>query len=163
MILDFSHRLRRKIKDPTGWIALSSFLIVAAALCWIAAIFLSLAVVRLPEILNAVLPAIQNMATQFRVDLPFENLQELRALISEAISVNAAKITMTSGLLTKGFFRIVIGIVAAVMYFLSLAAKPKESAGLAGRLRAEFGERVRRFLEALARDRRARPSRSTLS
>lgn len=149
MVLDLSHRaLRRRMAElGARWAALLAFIIVAAALGWAFVAFATLAVVRLPEIVEGALPALETAALDWSLPLPLEQLREPKALLLDALTKNAGEITLAGMLLTKGCFQFTVAIVAAVLFFMTPgAAAPAAPGSLYAALRLEFSERVRRFM-----------------
>lgn len=143
MIIDLTHRALARWM-PRFLARVSSvviFALTAVLLFWMFWTFLRLGLARTPLILASLLPRIDHLVSSYGLDLPFENLQELRAYINEALRENARGITKASGLLTKGFFQIIIGVFAAFLCFLS--DHPKEyKPNLFDAVRKEFDERV---------------------
>ncbi len=147
MILDLTHRAlaRRMPEFLTRALSVLIFLVTAIALSWLFGHFLKLALSRLPVILGSLIPTIGAMADAYGLELPFENLHEFRQVILETIKENARSVTRASGLLTKGFFHIVIGIFVAILCFLS-DRRENYKANLLDEFRREFRERVRVFM-----------------
>ncbi|MBI4060929.1 MAG: AI-2E family transporter [Elusimicrobia bacterium] len=130
--------------------ALAVFAIMAAALSWIFISFVRLAVVRLPDLLDTVLPRLTALSVEFGFDLPADNALELRDLLVASAKENFSSISKTSGLLTRGFFQVAAGVFAAAMRFLT----PREEDGASNLfevLRTEFSARVRLFVRSFER------------
>ncbi len=148
-VLDLSHRLlrRRMSEKAARWAALSTFVIVAGALGWAVVAFARLAVVRLPEIVDRVLPALEAVVRDYGLPLPVEELREPRAYLLATVAQNAAAVTSMGGVLTKGFFQVLVAIVAAVLFFMIPRASVPSGPQLFDALCREFGERARRFMD----------------
>lgn len=147
MILDLTHRqlVTMVPRFFARWLSVVIFAITAVSLFWLFGVFMRLAVQRMPVILGSVLPMIDAMAGSYGVDLPFENLQELRLVLIQAVKENARSITQTSGLLTRGFFQIVIGVLIAIANFLSEPTGAYRRT-LYDSLRREFDQRMHLFM-----------------
>jgi len=151
-ILDLSHRLcaRRMRVFTSKMSAVILFLVVAAGMSWTMAHFLRQSFSTLPALITTTLPRLIEIAGRWGVELPFENLDELRRALGEALKENVGGVTQVSGLVTKGFFHVLLAVVAAVLAFLSPRQEVNRSTQY-GALRAEFDERIRRFLESFER------------
>ena len=149
MILDLVHRqLVLVMPDlPARWLSLVIFLVTAAALAWLFAQFVRLAVYRMPLIATSVMPVLDTLATRYGIELPFDSLQELRGTLINAVRDNAKSITTTSGLLTRGFFQIVIGLFIAITNFLPDKARPHRGS-LFDDFAAEFYDRMSLFMHS---------------
>ncbi|MBI2385772.1 MAG: AI-2E family transporter [Elusimicrobia bacterium] len=150
MIMDLTERgLRRrgaKIR-VARWAALAMFAVMAVALSWIFIAFVRVGVARLPVLLDTVLPRLTTLSTEWGYELPVDNALELRDLLVTSAKENFASVTKTSGLLTRGFFLVLVGVFAAAMRFLT----PHEEGGGANlyeALREEFSARVRLFVRS---------------
>ncbi|MEK7747367.1 MAG: AI-2E family transporter, partial [Elusimicrobiota bacterium] len=151
-ILDLSRRFfARRMSVPASklW-AVLLFLVVAAAMSWTMAHFARQSISTLSSLASTTIPKVSDILNRWGIDLPFDNLQELRRMLAESLKENAGDITQVSGLVTKRFFHILLAVVAAVLAFLSTEQEIDRSTWY-GALRAEFDERVRRFLESFER------------
>ena len=139
------------------WAALAVFAILATALTWIFVKFLRLGLSRLPVLMDAVLPRLTILSERHGLDLPIENAHELRDLVIAAAKKNAASLSKTSGLLTRGFFLVIAGVFVAVMRFLTasggLTPGPGGESGgsLFDALRREFAARASLFIRSFER------------
>lgn len=147
MILDLTYRrLAPRMPDlPARWLALIIFLVTAVCLSWMFGFFLKLALARTPLILASLIPKIDGLASRYGIDLPFENLHEFRVVTIEALKENARSVTRASGLLTKGFFQIVVGIFIAILCFFSEHPRNFKPT-LFDEVRKEFNARVSVFM-----------------
>lgn len=147
MILDLTHRrLSGHMPDLAArLVSLGIFLVTATSLAWMVGQFLKLAVYRMPLIISSVMPTLDRMAASYGLDLPFDNLRELRGVIILAIKGNAQSITKESGLLTRGFFQIVIGVFIAIMKFFPETPRPRPGT-LFEDLSSEFNQRMSLFM-----------------
>ena len=108
MILDLTYvRVRRFVpRLPAKYLCVAIFVVTAGALAYLFGQFVSLGVRRMPVIIANLLPAIDSLASKFGMELPFENLQELRTILMQTLMDNVRSITATSGILTRGFFHL---------------------------------------------------------
>ncbi|HBL15314.1 MAG TPA: hypothetical protein DD417_00745 [Elusimicrobia bacterium] len=151
-ILDLSHRLfARRIGAFYARIAsLSLFFFIAGGMSWMVVSFVQQSISTVPVILTTVMPKVSETASRWGVELPFENIEQLRGAAIAAVAENAGDITQASGLLTKGFFHILIAVIAAVLAFMA----PKPEPGPRNQytaLREEFFARTARFMESFER------------
>lgn len=128
MILDLTHRALtpRAPAWAARWLSLLVFAIAATALGFMVWSFLKLALQRLPVIVVSVMPKIDELAMQYGVELPFDNLRELRELLLDAMRTNLRSITHASGLLGKGFFQVVVGVFVAIFCFMGEHPAPTQ-------------------------------------
>ncbi len=148
MIMDVTERRLREAKASPLFArgaAVAVFVLLSCLFGWIFINFLRVGVVRLPVLLDTVLPRLASFAERFGFDFPADNAKELRDLIVASIKDNTASIGKTSGLLTRGFFQVLLGMFIAMMRFLTPPSK--EHAGhLYDALRHEINDRVSRFM-----------------
>ncbi len=111
------------------WSALGLFVVVAGLLIFIFVSFIRIGLERLPILLDHVLPRLDELAAGIGLQMPVDNAQELRSYILTTAKENARALSKASGLLTHGFFQIVVGIAVAILRFLS----PEPAPGGAGR------------------------------
>lgn len=129
------------------------FTVVGLLLTAIFVSFVEIGVSRLPVLLDHLLPRLESIAARFGVDLPVDNVIELKALIVDAAKGNARGITSASGLLTKGFFQILVAVVVALLAFLGVGAShpaAERRGGVDVELLRECGERVSLFSASFA-------------
>lgn len=153
MILDVTDRRLRGVGSRPAvarWIAVAVFAILASALAGIFIAFLRVGLVRLPVLLDTLLPKLGTFAERFGIDFPADNAKELRDVVVTAARENSLSIGKTSGLLTRGFFQIVIGMFAAMMRFLT-PAQPEHGGHLYDSLRHEINARVTLFMLSFER------------
>jgi predicted PurR-regulated permease PerM len=125
--------------------ALALFTVLASLLLGILISFGRLGLARLPVLLDRLLPRLDELAGQLGVVLPVENAGEFKGYVVGVARANARLLTTEGGLLTRGFFQIVVAVAAAVLAYLtprSAAAGPRE---LDAAVRAELSERAARF------------------
>jgi predicted PurR-regulated permease PerM len=148
MILDLTFRPLSKVlkRWPARLVSILIFLVVSVLLVWLLGHFLKLTFAKLPAILDVAIPRLDELAGRFGIDLPFENLTDLRATAIETLKENLHSLTRASGVLTHGFFQIFVGVFTAIAYFLS-DRKAQPEANLLDAVRREFGERVKLFME----------------
>ncbi|MCX5794116.1 MAG: AI-2E family transporter [Elusimicrobia bacterium] len=147
MILDLTYRgLARRLSPLLSrWLALAVFLVAAVALGWMVARFVRATLHTLPQIAAAAIPRVIVLAESHGIDLPFDNVYELREIAIQKIKENAEAITKTSGVLTVQFFRILIAVFAAILAFF---CPPPEvhAPNLFDELGRELAERMRTFM-----------------
>lgn len=153
MILDTTERklLAEKARPAVArWVAVAAFLVLATALAWIFATFLRVGVVRLPVLLDTVLPRLAAFSERYGFDFPADNAKEMRDLVVASARENSSSIGKTSGLLTRGVFQVVIGVFAAVLKFLTPSPAEHKNDLFDG-LRHQFNARVARFMRSFER------------
>jgi predicted PurR-regulated permease PerM len=125
--------------------AIALFVVLAALLLGIIASFARLGVARLPVLLDRLLPRLDELAGRIGVALPIENASDLKAYIIGEARSNARALTAEGGLLTRGFFQIVVAVAVVVLAFLAApkaAAAPRD---LDAALARECRQRGARF------------------
>jgi predicted PurR-regulated permease PerM len=149
MILDLTYRRLRAGLPETGarWLSAGIFLVLAAALGFLFFKFVRLTLLRIPAMAASMMPAISQLNAEYGLGLPFANIEELRAVVLEAVVENARSIRAGSGLLTHGFFQALLGALSAVFLFLP---SKNEAAGdsLLDVLGAELSQRARLFADS---------------
>ncbi|OGR99803.1 MAG: hypothetical protein A2V88_14785 [Elusimicrobia bacterium RBG_16_66_12] len=133
------------------WCSLGLFIVVAGLLIFIFAAFIRLGLERLPILMDRVLPRLDELAARVGLQLPIDNTRELRDYILSAAKENAQAVSKTSGLLTRGFFQIVVGIAVAVLRFLSPEPAPLEQGHLYSELHHEGRHRAALFIGSFER------------
>ena len=93
------------------------------------------------------MPRLRELSQRTKVEVPFENIDELRRLIADTVKENAPNITRAGGLLTKGFFHVLLGIFTAILCFMS-GRREDYGANLYDALCQETGARVWRFMQS---------------
>lgn len=150
MIMDLTERgLRRRgvRRRFARWGALAMFAIMATALTWIFVAFVRVGVARLPVLLDTVLPRLTALSHEFGYSLPVDNALELRDLLVTSAKENFSSVSKASGLLTRGFFQVIVGVFVAAMRFLT-TPDPDSGADLFESLRTEFSSRARLFVRS---------------
>lgn len=133
------------------WCALVLFAVVAGLLAAVFVSFIRIGLERLPLLLDRVLPRLNELATDLGLPWPVDNAHELREYILNAAKENAQAVTKTSGLLTRGFFQIVVGVAVAVLRFLSQEPPPAGRADLHAELLHECRHRASLFIASFER------------
>lgn len=154
MILDRTDRLLLRYGAKpfiSRWCSLGLFFVVAGLLAFIFVSFIRLGLERLPILLDRVLPRLDELAANLGLQLPVDNALELRDYILTAAKENARAVSRTSGLLTRGFFQIVVGIAVAVLRFLSPEPAPLEQGHLYSELLHEGRHRAGLFIGSFER------------
>jgi len=150
MLMDLTYRrlimkgVRRRF---SRWAALAVFAIGASALTWIFVAFVRVGLVRLPVLIDTVLPRLTAISDGFGYALPVENALELRDLVVTEIKENFSSVRKASGLLTRGFFQVIVGVFAAALGFLAPASADHDG-HLYDSLRHEINDRVRLFVRS---------------
>ncbi len=147
MFMEFFFRAARTRVPCTAarWLAAVGFIITAGVVTYIFLRFIKQTLLTLPDIVEVALPKVMALAQNYGLELPFANFQDLREFANNKILVNALSITKASTLLTQEVFHMVIGIVAAVLYFVA-GKTPKYEANLFVAVRKETNLRIRRFV-----------------
>ncbi|MFA6004784.1 MAG: hypothetical protein WC881_12040, partial [Elusimicrobiota bacterium] len=129
MILDITHRffIRRIHPRISRWISLLVFLLAATLISWMLVRFVRQTISTLPQIAATAIPKLIVLAEYYRIDLPFDNVYELREIALTELRDNADAITKMSGLLTIRIFHIIIAILAAILCFFSPPIITQES------------------------------------
>jgi predicted PurR-regulated permease PerM len=151
-ILEVSYRkVAQTMPDAWArWVSLTVFLLTATLVGWSFWRFLHQSLTAVPDILENAIPRLSEMSMEYGVDLPFENIDELRGIAIRALKENARDVTAASGLMTKRFFYVLIGIFIAVFCFMGNGGQEPDDT-LYGRLGGEMQERVSRFLTSFER------------
>jgi len=150
MILNVTYRLLARRLPPalSRWLALVIFLVAAIGVSGMFARFIRQTIHTLPQIASTAIPKIIVLAESYGIDLPFENVYELREVVITEIKDNANSITKASGLLTIGFLHLLIAILVAILAFFS---DPQEdyAPNLFDALRRECNARLKTLMGGL--------------
>jgi predicted PurR-regulated permease PerM len=153
MILDLTERRLRDLGTRHSLSRVSAvvvFLVLATLLAWVFARFLTVGLDRLPVLLDRVLPRLGALAAEQGVDFPADNARELRDYVVQAARENAQMVSRASGLLTRGFFQVLIGLFVAILLYLS--PKVEEDRGsLYDAVRIELSDRMSLFVRSFER------------
>jgi predicted PurR-regulated permease PerM len=125
MMLDLAERALAEAGAAPAvarWCALGLFVVLGGLLAMIFFTYAKIVMARLPLLLDRLFPRLENLSGRLGIVLPVDNVPELRGLILETVKSNARSVTAASGLLTRGFFQIVVAVAAAVLGFLRLPA-----------------------------------------
>lgn len=133
------------------WTSVALFIVVAGLLAVIFGAFIEIGAERFPLLLDHLLPRLDSWADRFGLSLPLDNVEEFRRMILHEVKTHAESITSTSGLLTRGFFQIVIAIVVAILRFVSGAPIDNGGDGLDERFFRECGDRAELFCASFER------------
>jgi len=147
MILDLTYRLfiRKLSPDLSRWLALLVFLMAATLVSVMFVRFVRQTISTLPQIAATAIPKLIALSESYGIDLPFDNVYELREVVIKEIKDNAEIITKASGFLTLGFFHVVIAIFVAILCFFSTPEQRFEP-NLLDCVRREVDARLRNFL-----------------
>lgn len=147
MFLEVLSRFFRRYmsKHPARWLALLGFLGIAGFLSLIFATFIKQTLLTIPSIVEAALPKFMKLAESYKLNLPFDNFQDLRELVNSKLLVNAMSITKASTFLTREAFHVLLGVAVAVFYFAA-DRTAKYKANLFDAVRKETNARIRLFM-----------------
>ena len=154
MILDQSNRRLRTLGAgplSSRWASVAVLLILAGGLGLIFQAFLHIGISRMPQLLDRATPRVDAITRRFGLDLQLTSAGDLRALIMDWVRENYRAITAASGLLTRGFFQIVIAVVAATLYFLSPTEPRSRPDDLHTELLDQISDRVSLFVASFER------------
>ncbi|OGR86567.1 MAG: hypothetical protein A3J74_04420, partial [Elusimicrobia bacterium RIFCSPHIGHO2_02_FULL_57_9] len=151
-ILDSAHRKLASHIRPflARWLSLMIFTVTAVAAAWMFWRFIRQSITTLPDILARVIPPLNEISLRYGLDLPFENIHEFRHMILEAVKENVSDISHASGILTKKFFHVLIGIFIAILHFMN-ETKEEYHENLYDAFRKEFNEHAARFMQSFER------------
>lgn len=148
MILDLSRRKFQQYMRPV-YARASALLVLGvafSAMTWMLLRFMRQLFSTLPQLTGeSVLKAVQ-LADSWNIDLPFENVNELKSIVLDRLFANAHMLTVTSTFLTKEVFHIILAIAIAVLFFVTEDKPGKTAPNLFEAVRLEFNSRVRMFM-----------------
>jgi predicted PurR-regulated permease PerM len=102
------------------WVAVVTFVVLLAGVFYGFVEFVKQAFVALPAMAEVTIPKVVEYArTQYGVELPFEDVNSLKALIVEGVRAQLKYLGNFAKLATKEFLALVIGVVVACSLFLS--------------------------------------------
>ncbi len=127
------------------WISATLFIVAAVFILGVFLRFIKQTLQTLPNIVETALPQLMGLAQTHGLDLPFANFQAFREFVNNKILANALSITKASTLLTWEVFNMIVGIVAAVFFFIG-GRPPKYEANLFDAVRKETNARIRKFV-----------------
>lgn len=154
-ILDIVHRKLAVLMRPrlARWIALAAFIVASIVIILLSAHLLRQSLKAVPVILAKIMPKIFELASRYAVELPFNNVEELRQVALDSLKENLTDVTHASGLVTKRVFGIIIAIFIPVMAFMDSGRAPLggDQANAYTALALELRERLRRFMASFER------------
>lgn len=147
MMLDLTHRRLARSMNVfyARWLSLAIYLVAATGLFWLFAHFVRQTLQTLPQIAAVAIPRLIVLSETWGFDLPFDNVYELREVIVRSIKTNAPALTRASGLLTKEFFHIIVGIFVAILCFMD-QEKTEYGSNLYDAVRQHFAIRIKTFM-----------------
>jgi len=101
------------------WLAVITFVVLFTAIFCGFVIFVKEALVALPHMAQVTIPKVVDYAREYKIELPFDNVDSLKALIVEGVSAQLKYLGNFAKLATKEFLALVIGVVVACSLFLS--------------------------------------------
>ncbi|MEA3207867.1 MAG: hypothetical protein QOE70_924 [Chthoniobacter sp.] len=101
------------------WLALGLFCILLGLAFSGFVFFLKLAFVALPDIVSTSIPIVVRFATQHGIELPFADVESLKALALDSVSETLGYLGNFAKIATKEFVFLLIGIVVAAGMFLN--------------------------------------------
>ncbi|MBI4386822.1 MAG: AI-2E family transporter [Elusimicrobia bacterium] len=152
-ILDMTNRrlTYRAPRRGARWLSLGIFILASSFLGGVFWFFVRQTVVTVPSLLADLVPKLAALARHYHVPMPFDNINELREAVLYFTRENVSEITHASGLLTRQFFHVAIGIFVSILCFMSDAPEGPFSSNLYDVLRGEFNERISRFMRSFER------------
>jgi predicted PurR-regulated permease PerM len=154
MMLDQADSALRDAGIPRSlarWASVGLFIILGVLLALIFVSFVRLGLSRLPILLDRLLPRIDTLFGRLGVNLPIDNVQELRQLILDTLKENSRSVTAASGLLTRGFFQIIVCIAVALLAFLWIPITVPHKQGLDEDLLRHCSHRLTLFTASFVR------------
>lgn len=101
------------------WLAALAFVVLVSGLTYVTVIVGREASHTLPVIMARSVPIVIGHLKQWGVELPFQDVEGLRAVISESLQEEISSIARAAGLATKEFLLFIIALVIAISMFLS--------------------------------------------
>ncbi|MFA6093096.1 MAG: AI-2E family transporter [Elusimicrobiota bacterium] len=132
------------------WAALGIFTVAATFLAWMFGRFIHQSIRTIPDILTQALPKVNEIALRYRIGLPFESVADLRQALIEALKENTGDITHAGGIITRGFFHIIVGIFIAALCFMS-EKDDRRRPDLYDALRRMMNEQLWKFMQSFER------------
>ncbi len=121
--------LRKLAFAGRKWVAITLFIVLLAGGFVGFAFFLKRAFVVLPEIVETAIPVVVKYAEQHGIELPFADLDGLRAVALEGVRSTLGDLGNYAKVATKEFLFLVVGIVVAVGVFLNPDFEPERHKG----------------------------------
>jgi len=146
-VLDQIQRLLSKFlgRGMARYASLAIFLVVFIIVVFILAKFVRQSISAVPAILAKLIPALNQFSDRFGFDFQFDNVGELQAALMATFRENLGTITRSGQGLTKEAFKIFLGGMAAVFYFMG-GSQALGGSSLYTVLAVEMERQVHRFL-----------------
>ena len=110
--LDFAPRFK--------WLSVATFVVLVIGIFYGFVVFMKHALVALPAMAEVTIPKVVEYARhQYNIELPFEDVNSLKALIVEGMRAQLKYLGNFAKLATKEFLALAIGVVVACSLFLS--------------------------------------------
>lgn len=101
------------------WVAIALFIVLLAVMFYGFALFVKRAAADLPDIASTSIPIIVRYATEHGVELPFTDVDSLKALAMDSVKETLAYLGNFAKLATKEFIFLVVGVVIAIGVFIN--------------------------------------------
>jgi predicted PurR-regulated permease PerM len=124
------------------WISVLIFLVVVSGILYLLGFFIKQAIDALPKIANESIPRIIAYAKEHGVDLPFTDLDSLKATVMDMMKDEFKQVGNLARALTKQFVFALIGIVVAVSLFLNPDFEKRHGRGRELNLFTAFAEEI---------------------
>ena len=149
LILDVAHRRLKPLASQklTRWATLVVFAVAATALSLTFASFFKLAISKAPDLIDRVLPKINDFASAHGISIPIGTADDITPAVLDALKAHAGALTQAGSILTKDFLRILVSVIVAVLCFLS-PGLPRSAQSLADALAIELDARVGAFMKS---------------
>lgn len=131
--------------------AVTVFLLLAGGIGWTFGAFAGVGVARLPELIDTVLPKLSALAETWGYNFPVENARELRDLVVTTAKANVQQLGKTSGIVTRDFAHVLVGVFVAILRFLSPSSATRPPTNLFESLMVAVEERAHRFVRSFER------------
>src|SRR5437016_1415945 len=103
------------------WLSITLFIVLVLAIFYGFALFLREAFIALPQIVSESVPSIIEYARKHGLDLPFEDVESLKALLLDTVKNELRYLANFARIATKDFVFLIIGFVVAVSLFINPA------------------------------------------
>jgi predicted PurR-regulated permease PerM len=127
----FSYLILNKLHfTRSKWVAISLFLVIVATVLFGFYFASREAMIALPKVVRTSIPTILDYAERYGIDLPFDDVEDLKALAIEEARSKAAYFGRFASIATHEFVFFVIGVVVGISLFLNAEVDLGRSAHL---------------------------------